>query len=103
MVDDCQGRGLGTALLELLTGRAREEGVARFGALLLAENEEMLELLQRLGPVRILSRAQGTVTVDVELPPGAARERLHALLRLLAAGTVEPVRGRAVQAALSQS
>src|SRR5688572_26301734 len=70
VVDDCQGRGLGSALLELLTGRARDEGISRFGALLLASNEEMLELLRRLGPVRVLSREQGTVTVDVELPPG---------------------------------
>lgn len=103
VVDDCQGRGLGSALLELLTGRAREEGISRFGALLLADNDEMLDLLRRLGPVRILSRQQGTVTVDVELPPGGAGERLRALLRLLAAGKLEPARGRAAHDARGRS
>jgi GNAT superfamily N-acetyltransferase len=99
VVDDWQGRGLGTAMLELLTGRARDEGIRRFGALLLAENDEMLELLGRLGPVRILSREQGTVAVDVELPPGGAGERLRSVLRLVAAGRVQAARGRAVEPA----
>jgi GNAT superfamily N-acetyltransferase len=97
VVDDRQGHGLGMALLELLTGRAREEGIARFGALLLAENEEVLELLRRLGPVRVLSHAQGTVTVELELPPGGTGDRLHSLLKLLAAGVVEPGRGPAAE------
>lgn len=97
VVDDWQGRGLGTAVLELLTGRARDEGIMRFGALLLAGNAEMLELLGRLGPVRTLAREQGTVAVEVELPPGGAGERLRSLLRLVAAGSVEAARGRTVE------
>ena len=97
VVDDWQGRGLGTAVLELLAGRAREERITRFGALLLAENDEMLELLGRLGRVRILSREQGTVAVDVELPPGGVGERLRSLMRLVATGRVQAARGRAVQ------
>ena len=101
VVDDWQGRGLGSALLDLLAGRAREEGISRFGALLLAENEEMLELLRRLGPVRVLAHEQGTVAVDVELPPGGAGDRLRSLLRLVAAGRVQAARGRAVQPATS--
>jgi RimJ/RimL family protein N-acetyltransferase len=97
VVDDWQGRGLGTAVLELLTGRARDEGIRRFGALLLAGNAEMLELLGRLGPVRVLSREQGTIAVDVELPPGGVGERLRSLLRMVAAGSVQAARGRTVE------
>jgi GNAT superfamily N-acetyltransferase len=103
VVDDHQGLGLGTALLELLTGRAREEGIARFGALLLAENKEVLELLRRLGPVRILAHAPGTVTVELELPPGGTGDRLRSLLKLVATGMVEPGRGRAAEATAAPS
>ena len=84
VIDDWQGRGLGSALLDLLAGRAREEGITHFGALVLAENEEMLELLRHLGPIRVLAHEQGTVAVDSALPPGGAGERLRALLRLAA-------------------
>jgi GNAT superfamily N-acetyltransferase len=90
VVDDWQGRGLGSALMDLLAGRAREEGITHFGALLLAENEEMLQLLRRLGPVRVLAHEQGTVAVEGELPAGGAGERLRSILRLAAAGRVQP-------------
>ena len=48
VVDDWQGRGLGTLLLEGITMRAREEGVDTFTALMLVENGEMMDLLERL-------------------------------------------------------
>lgn len=102
VIDDWQGRGLGSALLDLLAGRAREEGITSFGALLLAENEEMLQLLRRLGPVRALAHEQGTVAIEGELPPGGAGERLRSILRLAAAGQVQPARGQAVQRATSR-
>ena len=57
----------------------------------------MLELVSRLGPVRVVSREQGTVAVEVELPPGGAGERLRSLLRLVATGSVQALRGRAVE------
>ena len=53
MVDDWQGRGLGTALCELLAERAREEGVDRFSALLLAGNAQMQDVLASLGPAKV--------------------------------------------------
>ena len=68
VVDDWQGRGVGTALLDLLAARARAEGVVRFTALLLAENRRMLKLLEALGPVRVVDRQSGTVEVEAELP-----------------------------------
>ena len=42
-----------------LTDRAREEGVERFSAMVLAENEPMLDLLRRLGDVEVTGRDHG--------------------------------------------
>jgi RimJ/RimL family protein N-acetyltransferase len=61
VVDYWQNRGLGTILLEAISERARAEGIRRFTALMLAENRRMRHLLDRLGPVRIINRACGTV------------------------------------------
>src|SRR5205823_321375 len=50
VVDDWQGRGLGTALLQRLAQRAGEEGIDHFTAIMLAGNHEMLALCEELGP-----------------------------------------------------
>jgi GNAT superfamily N-acetyltransferase len=68
VVDDWQGRGLGTLLLAAISARAREEGVRTFTALMLAFNGEMMHLLRELGAVRIVDRAAGTVEVEVAIP-----------------------------------
>jgi GNAT superfamily N-acetyltransferase len=60
VVDDWQGRGLGTLLLEGITMRAREEGVDTFTALMLAGNRQMMDLFERLGAVRVVDRAAFT-------------------------------------------
>ena len=88
VADAWQGRGLGTELLDRLVDRAREEGVRRFSAVVLAENAEALALLERLGDAS--RRAVGPqVEVDVALPaPGRQDDRFRALLRAAAAGTV---------------
>ena len=67
IVDDWQRRGLGTELLKRLTERAREEGLRRFTASVLAENREMLGLLEELGSFRIGPAASGVVEVEGEL------------------------------------
>jgi RimJ/RimL family protein N-acetyltransferase len=68
IVDEWQGLGVGTLLLGALCGRAREEGVATFTAVMLASNREMMNALQRLGPVRVVDRQAGTVEVEVANP-----------------------------------
>ncbi len=68
VIDDWQGRGVGTALLARLADRARSEGVTRFTAVMLATNRDMLELLESLGPVRLLERSVGTVEVELAVP-----------------------------------
>jgi GNAT superfamily N-acetyltransferase len=89
VVDEWQGRGVGGALSGLLADRAREEGIERFTALLLAGNDQMLDLLASLGPASVTSRDAGTVQVEVELPERGIGDHMAGVLRVTAGGTVE--------------
>ena len=89
VIDDWQGRGLGTALCELLAERAREEGVDTFTALLLATNDQMQDVLASLGPAKVMSREAGTIVVEVEIPETGIGEHMAGVLRVVAGGTVE--------------
>jgi hypothetical protein len=51
---------------------------------MLTENHEMLDLLKRLGPVQSISRACGTVEIEVPIPPAGALPALGELLRVTA-------------------
>lgn len=93
VADDWQGRGLGTLLLEVLAARAREEGITRFTALLLAQNDTMLVLLKHLGPVRVVDREVGTIEVEAELSADGLSPQLRGLLRLAGETRTRPVRG----------
>jgi RimJ/RimL family protein N-acetyltransferase len=89
VIDEWQGRGLGTAICNLLSRRAREEGVQRFTALLLAGNEQMHDVLASLGPAKVVSRDAGTVVVEVEIPEQGIGDHMAGVLRVAAGGTVE--------------
>lgn len=91
VVDDWQGRGLGTALCRLLAERAREEGIRRFTALLLASNHQMHDVLAALGPTRVISRSAGTVEIEVDIPEEGIGPHMAGVLRVAAGGTVELV------------
>jgi GNAT superfamily N-acetyltransferase len=67
VIDDWQGRGVGTALLDLLAERACAEGVVRFTALLLAENRDMLEVLEAIAPLSVVDRESGTIEIEADL------------------------------------
>ena len=71
IVDDWQGRGLGTELLARLSDRARQAGIHRFTALVGAENAAMAGLLRKMGAC-LVGRGPGTVEYEVSLviPPG---------------------------------
>jgi RimJ/RimL family protein N-acetyltransferase len=84
VADDWHGRGVGTLLLRDLAERARHEHIRRFTALVLARNEDMLDMLHRLGPCRLVDRQQGTVEIEAELPHAGTGEHLRGLLRLAA-------------------
>jgi RimJ/RimL family protein N-acetyltransferase len=85
VADSWQNRGVATALLDRLTQRAREEGVHRFSAEILADNQPMLDLIDELGDVTMRNLDQGSVEIEIQLPPegiGAAlRESLRAAAR----------------------
>ena len=68
VVDDWQGRGLGTELLSRLSDRARQAGIHRFTALAAAENVAVAGLARSLGAC-LAGRGPGTVEYEVALAP----------------------------------
>ena len=66
VVDDWQGRGLGTELLAQLSGRARQEGICRFTATIAYGNAAMATLLQNMG-AELAGHDHGTVDYVVDL------------------------------------
>ncbi len=64
VVDDHQGRGLGTRLLELLTNHARSIGVKRFRAYVLGENRQMMRVFRNSGYELTRTIDRGVYTVD---------------------------------------
>ena len=69
VVDHVQGNGLGSAITQRLVDRAREEGITRFTALILTDNQASLALIHELGMPKAEPRGSGTVEVSVDLPP----------------------------------
>jgi GNAT superfamily N-acetyltransferase len=88
VIDDWQGRGLGTLLLEVISARAREQAITKFTALILATNDEMMDLVKRLGRVRVVDRDAGTVEIEVEIPELGMAPALKKLLRIAASNDV---------------
>lgn len=93
VVDDWHGRGVATALLDRLVDRARENGVKRFLALVLADNAEAIELFRQLSvgdPTPHLGDS-GYVELEIELPEGASLPHapLRRALRAAAGGKIE--------------
>lgn len=84
VVDDWQGRGVGSRLAGELAERAQQEGITVFTAVMLAENRLMLELARSLGEVRSMHRGHGTLELAVELRPDGDGG-LRPLLRAVAA------------------
>jgi GNAT superfamily N-acetyltransferase len=86
VVDAWQGRGLGAKLLRRLCARATENHIKAFSASLLASNDAMLTLFDRLGDVSVTRRDGATLEIDVELP--VELPTLEHTLREAAAGHV---------------
>ena len=70
VVDEWQGRGLGTELLAQLSDRARSEGIRRFTALAAADNVAVARLAHRIGAESV-RRDSATVLYEIPLIPAA--------------------------------
>jgi RimJ/RimL family protein N-acetyltransferase len=68
--DPWQGRGVATALLQRLVGRAREEGIDHFVALVMSDNTDALDLFRHLAPgsSHIRRSASGHTELVMALP-----------------------------------
>lgn len=91
VVDDWQGRGLGSALLRRLTARARQEGIRRFTAAVQAENPQALLLFATLGESS-QHLSGGILELVVDLPKQGIGTRLAAALRAAAGEALVPAR-----------
>lgn len=73
VVDDYQGRGIGTALLGMLEPLARERGIHTFRNYVLAENRTMLDIFSQLDGELVLE-GPGLYRVDVPIPEDPAAQ-----------------------------
>ncbi len=76
VIDDHQGRGLGTRLLELLTSYARSHGIKGFRAFVLGENRQMMRVFRNSGYE--LSRTLDSGIFTVDFPTSESEESLAA-------------------------
>ena len=87
VIDDWQGRGLGTELVAQLSERARSEGIRRFTALVAADNPAMAGLL-RNARAHLVRRGPGTLQYEITLgPAGWAKPRAGAAGLVLSSGS----------------
>ena len=86
VIDDWQGRGLGTKLLARLSYRARQEGICRFTAVVSSDNVPMGMLLGNVGAEES-GRSFGTVEYEIALA-GAEEYSLDWWFRSVEDGSV---------------
>lgn len=90
VIDEYQGRGLGTLLLAILAFAAREAGISTFRAYVMEANAPMRELLDELGATT-RHDSSGALVVDMPLEvddlPDTAAARL---IRAIAVGLGSP-------------
>ncbi|MDP8955921.1 MAG: GNAT family N-acetyltransferase [Actinomycetota bacterium] len=96
VIDDYQGRGLGTLLLALLATVARAAGVRTFRAFVVQHNARMRNLLEQLG-ARTALDSPGLLRMDVDLDPEDLPDSPPArVLRAAAQRLLGPVAGPSV-------
>lgn len=84
VIDEWQGRGLGTRLVTRLMERARCEGVIRFTANIASDNSRARRLLYGVGDAPLLlGYDDGVAEYEIPLGPGTARSGSVRLPRLL--------------------
>jgi RimJ/RimL family protein N-acetyltransferase len=76
VVDDWQGRGVGTVLMRRLADRAQDEGIRRFEAQALSENHRVIELFKKIGRLDV-RHERGIAELLVALPERGADRPPH--------------------------
>ncbi|HRE88400.1 MAG TPA: GNAT family N-acetyltransferase [Myxococcota bacterium] len=101
VVDEAQGQGLGRMLFERMVKAASERGVKIFRFEVLAENDSMLGLIDKLFPGSSRHVEDGILTLDCPLPDLSTHVEgesiggsLYAVLRHAAEGTLRVLRAR---------
>jgi ribosomal protein S18 acetylase RimI-like enzyme len=69
VVDEFQRRGLGSALMSILSKVARDHGIKTFTLIVLPENQQMLGLLRKMGWIHRAKLSGGVYDISFELPP----------------------------------
>lgn len=91
VIDEWQGRGLGTELLSQLVRHAHQEGIRRFTALVAVDNAGVSRLLKSIGAdCRISHHESGCVEYEIELPPGGLTGELRTSLRAFGRQQLRP-------------
>lgn len=94
VVDDYQGRGLGTLMLEALVPFALAAKIDTFVGYMLESNRPIIEILRRLG-AHLEHDAPGAMRMELSLPEHADDLKgtpLYDVLRAVARGEVPPPR-----------
>ena len=71
VIDEFQRRGLGSQLLAELARVARAHGIRNFSLIVLAENQEMLGLLRRMGWIHQAKLNGGVYEISFDIPDAA--------------------------------
>ncbi len=71
VIDEFQRRGLGGAMLAILTRVAREHGIKTFTLIVLPENRQMLGLLKKMGWIHHAKLTGGLYEITFALPETA--------------------------------
>lgn len=93
VVDDYQGRGLGSILLEALALVALEKGITHFRSYVLRDNRPMLDLLHTIG-AELTHDSPGVLKMDLSLPERVdklTQTSLYEALRAAARGELPVV------------
>jgi len=89
VTDGWQGRGVGSALVRALTGRALDRGVSALAMDVLPENRRVLAMIARRWPEARYDHPGDYLTIEVQLRPAPARQAL-AVTVAIAAGVRKP-------------
>jgi len=93
IVDEYQGKGLGTILLGLLAAKAREVGIIKFRAYVLEDNAPMRALLEELG-TEAHHESPGVLVMDTPLDPDRLPDSPAARVLRAVARRILPARVR---------